>query len=647
MTEGQTSLEAARWFAPGGLLAQQLEGFEPRDSQQRMAGAVQSAMTAGAVLAVEAETGTGKTYAYLAAALATGQRVLVSTHTKPLQDQLFGRDLPRLGAALAPVLGPPPKAAVLKGRANYLCLYRFERARGLPGPKNRFTALERIARWQRSTQAGDLDELGGLPPELSSHEISSTPDNCLGKECPKFNDCYVVKARRAAQAASLVVVNHALLLADFLLKEEGFGELLGRFDTVVVDEAHRFPELLGAALGRRFSLRQCAELMRDLAAEIKQHPELADLPGALQALQRAAAGLAAVLEGLEGRCSITEFRARPSAERALQGLRQALGELCRVLGPHEEVSRELGLCLERATGFAETLDAFLKPGETDTEAWVGWAEAGDGQGVLQAQPLAAISGMQRLREQHQGAWVFTSATLAAGGRFDHFLAALGAEDARTLALPSPFDWAQQARLWLPEGLPENPNGPDFRAALARLVVWIAERSQGGVFLLCTSKNAVRTLATELRPRLKQSLFVQDKDVSRQHLVEAFRQDGNGVLIGTSSFWEGVDVPGRALRVVVIDKLPFASPGDPLQKARSQALEQAGRNAFTELSLPEAIVQLRQGVGRLIRNAKDRGLLVLCDPRLRSKAYGRSILEALPPLPRVEGRQAAEGWIRSL
>ncbi|MGB0217916.1 MAG: ATP-dependent DNA helicase [Sinimarinibacterium flocculans] len=628
-----------------GPLAQRIEGFAPRAAQQRMADAVAAALRDAETLAVEAGTGTGKTYAYLVPVLLSGMRTVISTGTRTLQDQLFHRDLPRVREALA----APVRVALLKGRGNYLCLHRMKRARGLPAMRALFDQLRAVEEWARRTERGELSELGEFREDSPlTRQITSTADNCLGSRCDDFDDCFVAIARRRAQAADVIVVNHHLLLSDFTLKDQGFGQILSGSDAVILDEAHQLPELAAQFFGRRVSTRQIQELARDAHVEAQNCGDLPELAEAAQRLSADVTRLEACFAPGSGRQLLARFRADGVAELPLEQLGQSLEELYALLRPLEERNAEIAGVLERTHGLREHWQHILElpPDEGDApRTEVRWVEPLMRGGSFHATPIELAEGFRRMRETYPGAWVLTSATLAAGGDFSHFVRTLGIEDARTECLDSPFDYAQQARLYLPRGLPE-PNQPGYAEAVAAAALPVIEASGGGAFVLCTSHRALRVIAQQLRARLSLRVLVQGED-TRSALLDDFTADGNAVLVGTSSFWEGVDVRGQALRLVIIDRLPFAAPGDPVLDAKIAAIRSTGGKPFFELQLPEAIVTLRQGVGRLIRDNADHGLLMLCDPRLTQKAYGRQVLAALPRMPVLRELEDATAWMRHL
>lgn len=629
-------------FGPNGVLAHSIPGFTPRAVQARMAVEVEAALAHSDLRLIEAGTGTGKTFAYLVPALLSGRCVVISTGTKNLQDQLFERDLPRL----LEVLRLPARVAMLKGRSNYLCLYRARRA----GPDSSAARLPRpfderlaeVERWSRETRRGEVAELGRLiEDERLRFQITSTADNCLGSKCPDFGACFVVKARRAAMGADLVVVNHHVLLADVLLKEEAFGEILPGADAVIVDEAHQLPDLAGQFFGTRVSTRQLRDLGDDALKAAALQADVLELHEAALDLAGPVIHLESRLAQVGGRIGWEPFRLRHEGGPAVDAAAQALDDLIAPLVAARERSVELEALAGRALQLRERLE--LCRAEAADDEQVRWVEPQGRGGTLNATPLDLAAGFARIFAAHPGAWVLTSATLSAAGDFSHFRSQLGQPGAPGVALASPFDYAHQARLYLPEALPE-PSAAEYVDRVADLCIELIESSRGGAFVLCTSHRALRLIAQRLRA-IQRPLFVQGED-DRSRLVERFAAAGDGVLVGTQSFWEGVDVKGRALRLVIIDKLPFTAPGDPVYDARLDAMRRRGGNPFMELQLPEAIVNLRQGAGRLIRDETDRGLLVLCDPRLRSKAYGRAILNALPAMPRVD-REQSHAWLRGL
>ena len=641
----------------GSPLAQALPGFRPRPAQQRLAVAVADAFERREVLLAEAGTGTGKTYAYLVPALLSGMKTIVSTGTRALQDQLYLRDLPRVRDAL----GIGLKTALLKGRANYLCRYRMEQAKGEP----RFTSREQISQFQRvvawsgRTRSGDMSEMESLAEDSPLLPlVTSTADNCLGTECPFWSECFVVQARQRAQAADLVVVNHHLLLADLALKQEGFGEILPGAQAFIVDEAHQLPELAAQFFGEGLGARPLVELARDAIAECKEVPgALAAVQQPARDLEQAARALRAAMDNLPLRGTAWRALDEVDIEPAFHALVQSLANLRDAVAPLRQAAPGFDACHVRAQDQLGRLQRWLgEEGETGSgsrsdgvclasqktlpgsepdpvsppdSVSVHWYELTPRGFRLQRTPLDVAAPLRAHREASNAAWVFTSATLAVAGRFDHVAQRLGVEHARELLEPSPFDWDRQALCYLPKGLPE-PASRDFGMALLDALRPVLEASGGRAFLLFASHRALREAAEALQGG-PWPLFVQGTE-PRHVLLQRFRESGNGVLLGTASFREGVDVAGDALSVVVIDKLPFAAPDDPVFEARLDAIRRAGGNPFRDEQLPQAVIALKQGAGRLIRTETDRGVLVLCDPRLLGKTYGRTFLESLPPLP---------------
>ena len=617
---------ASRALGAEGPFALTVPGFAAREVQQRMAGAIEAAIADADELVVEAGTGTGKTFAYLVPALLSGKRVIVSTGTKTLQDQLFHRDLPRV----RDTLGLGLKTALLKGRANYLCLYRLDRTvqEGQLGSRADVAALARIRSWAALTASGDIAELGAVSEDAAIWpRVTSTSENCLGSECPCFAECHVVKARRAAQDADVLVVNHHLLFADLAIKREGFGEILPGAQVFVLDEAHQVPELAGQFFSVALSARQVLELEQDALREAAgESGAKAALESLGRTLEPAVRQLRLALDAQARRGAWDRVRDAPSIRDALENLGDELARFAAALAGMAERSEGLDSCAARAAELERRLELLRDPAEP---GWVHWYELSERGFVLSATPLDVSEPLRAFRRQTQAAWIFTSATLAVAGRFEHYLAQMGLESPVTLGLPSPFDFERNALAYVPRGLP-LPNAPDYTERVVAAARPALDASGGRAFLLFTSHRALRR-AAELLQDLPYPLFVQGT-APRALLLEQFRASGNGVLLGAASFWEGVDVRGEALSLVLIDKLPFAAPDDPVLEARLNAVRDAGGNPFAEHQVPAAAIALKQGVGRLIRDFDDRGVLMLCDPRLVTASYGRLFLRCLPPMP---------------
>jgi len=694
-------------FGEGGLLARALDGYRPRASQIEMARAVASAMEASArrmpepeifearkrparrlgetgggrggggaadagvsdaaneadadagdnTLIVEAGTGTGKTYAYLVPAMLWGGKVIVSTGTKHLQDQLFLRDIPTVRNALA----VPVTVAMLKGRANYLCHYYLQRtADNGRLPSRQDTAyLQEIVRFAKITKSGDKAELASVPETAPVWSmVTSTRDNCLGQECPHYKECFVMQARREAQQADIVVVNHHLFFADIMLRDTGMAELLPNANTVIFDEAHQLPETATLFFGETLSTTQILELARDTVAEGLSHArdavEWVKLGGALE---RAARDVRlAFADDQIVRMSLAQLGDDHPLFAALDALEAALDALASALASQAERAESLGACLRRARELQDLLAGWVAPGAAEAAAQADAAAAGDAAAAagdpnekvrwvevfahtvqLHETPLSVAPIFAKQRAGVPRAWIFTSATLSVRGDFTHYAAQMGLSSRRSMTLASPFDYQTQGLLYVPRNLPQ-PSSPAFTDAVFDAALPAIEASGGGVFMLCTTLRAVDRIASKLRDVIESRgwntpLLVQG-DASRTELLDRFRAYGNAILVGSQSFWEGVDVRGDALSLVVIDKLPFAPPDDPVLAARLDALAKKGLSPFAVHQLPQAVITLKQGAGRLIRAETDRGVLMICDTRLVDKPYGRRIWQSLPPFKRT-------------
>jgi ATP-dependent DNA helicase DinG len=628
-------------FGPNGPLARAIPGFTPRRAQLAMASRVALSLENHSPLVIEAGTGTGKTFAYLVPALMSRKRVLISTGTRTLQDQLFNKDLPQVAAAI----GVPARVALLKGRSNYLCHYRFKQLSGqrsLLGTRDRM--LARLERWTGITRTGDLAEvpdLGDAHPLWP--QVTSTRDNCLGARCADVGRCHVIDARRRAVESDVVIVNHHLLLADLALKEDGFGDLLGAADAVILDEAHQIPDLATQFFGTRVGSRQIELAVRDTRLELTQlSPGGSLLSAELTAVEKALAALAEELR----RSSRPDWLA---ADSPFADATQELAASLRVLATElAEQGGGAGIsqCTARASELASRLNVVLHAEENEGARSIELTQRGFTLSLL---PFDVAGRFSQMTTSTRAAWVFTSATLSVGEDFEHFTSRLGLEDAETLAIASPFDFESQALLYLPTGMPD-PSSGNHTQAVVDAAVPLIEAAAGGAFLLFTSHRALQKAADLLRSRWAEigdfPLLVQG-EAPREQLLRRFRDSGNAVLLGTSSFWEGVDVKGDALRLVVIEKLPFASPDDALTKARIEHLKANGGNPFREYQLPEAALALKQGVGRLIRSESDRGVVVICDPRLVDKPYGRVFRSSLPPMPVTRVVTDAQKFLRRI
>jgi len=622
-------------LGPGGPFAR-LPGFSPRPAQQDMAAQVADAIDGRGLLVAESPTGTGKTYAYLAAALNSGRKVIVSTGTRNLQDQIYRDDLPAVLKALSP--RRPPKTALLKGRANYLCTHRLRARAGeqgdFPGGDEGKSSLAKIRAWAAHTTSGDLETLDGI--DLSGNAplfraVTSTADNCLGSKCGDYEKCFVRRARAAAHDADLIVINHHLFFSDLVLKKDGFGNLLPDADAVIFDEAHQLPQTALDFLGVRFSSGQVFELSYDAAAAAPGGRNSARLSACARALRNASDGVKKLAAKTTGRL-IADLQKEKSFARRESHLRRALENLCAALeaGGDGEVPEERLQLARRASDMLGRLEQIC---DAESEDEVRWFEVGEKSYALHCTPLSAAPVLSGYFNSAERAFVFTSATLAAGTSFTHFTESLGIAGARAVQWPAAFDYASNALLYLPPGLPD-PRHPDFAARMMEAALRVVAAAGGRTFLLFTSHRALGDARRMMdRKKIPWPLLVQG-DEPRNHLLKKFRAAGNAVLMGSASFWEGVDVRGEALSCVVIDKLPFPPPDNPVLQARYAKMEREGRNWFTESALPQAVLTLKQGAGRLIRDDRDRGVLVICDRRLGEKSYGKIFMQSLPPMRRT-------------
>ncbi|MDR1934677.1 MAG: ATP-dependent DNA helicase, partial [Candidatus Accumulibacter sp.] len=578
--------------------------------------------------------------AYLVPALLSGGMVIVSTGTKNLQDQLFSKDIPTVKKAL----GAPVKVALLKGRANYVCLYHLQRAQD----DGRFFSREdaadaaRVARFARQSKTGDKAECVNVPENSAVWPmVTSTRENCLGQDCPRHKECFVLAARREALAADLVVVNHHLFFADVMLRDEGTAELLPACNTVIFDEAHQLPETASLFFGDNVSTAQALDLARDARVEgLASARDCLDLPKVCGQVEKAAKDLRLTLPIEPARFSFSQLEARMGFANGLAGLLRELGALAALLETQAQRSEGLENCWRRAGELAAQLRRWqggAEQGEGEMREYVRWGETYTHVLQLNATPLLVANIMQKQMSGHPRAWIFTSATLAVQKDFGHYCTEMGLADADSATWDSPFDYARQAMLYAPPDLPE-PNSHGYTEAVVEAAFPVVRASGGRAFFLCTSLRAMRRVHELLQERLERAalelpLLLQGEG-GKNELLERFRRLGNAILVGSQSFWEGVDVRGEALSLVVIDKLPFAPPDDPVLSARIERMKAEGRNAFMEYQLPRAVINVKQGAGRLIRDETDRGVLMICDPRLVGKHYGKRIWRSLPPMRRT-------------
>ena len=654
-------------FKPDGPLARLIPVFKTRSQQTDMAARIAEAIKANAACLVEAGTGTGKTFAYLVPAMLSGGKVVLSTGTKTLQDQLFERDIPTVREAL----GAPIRVALLKGRSNYVCHHHLDRAEkeGRFLQKEDARYIQHIVRFARTTQRGDKAECAEVPESASVwHMATSTKDNCLGSECAHYEDCFVVKARREAMEADLVVVNHHLFFADVALKEEGMAELLPNCNTVIFDEAHQLPETAGIFFGQRFSTTLVLDLAQDVRlSALAEARDCLDLPVQAAALEKAARDFRLTLGNDLVRQPAVNILKQPEFIKGLDTLAERIDLMTELLQTQAGRSPDLERAWQRCTALGQDLMRWKRgaqnqplagagdaagsaPDENQGSApgdYVYWVETLGHALHLHATPLSVAEPFAKLMASSPRSWIFTSATLAVQGDFTHYQEAMGLHEVAAYCWDSPFDYPQQAMLCCPTELPD-PNSADYTDRLVDAVLPLITAAQGRTFFLCTSLRAMQRVRSQLETRLAfhqpEIKILCQGDAAKNELLRRFREDGDSVLVGSQSFWEGVDVPGDALSLVIIDKLPFAAPDDPVLSARIDALNRQGKNAFMHYQLPHAVINVKQGAGRLIRSETDRGVLVIGDPRLIAKAYGKKVWRSLPPMSRTRDIAEAEAFL---
>ena len=621
--------DTKHFFSRDGGLAEVIPGYQPRAAQLEMAEAIAEAIDANQHLIAEAGTGTGKTFAYLVPAILSGKKVIISTGTKNLQDQLFNKDLP----VIRKTIKIPFIAALLKGRSNYLCIYRLQNAltSTLGFSKEDAVALAKIKSWGKRTKTGDTSEM----PDVAEtdpvwYQATSSLDNCLGHDCPDYAECFLVKARKKAQECEILVVNHHLLCADWSIRDNGFGELLPNAEVVIIDEAHQLADTASNFLGISISAKQLNDLAQDAMMEyFKDATDIPALRTACEDLEHEVKDLRLAF-GIElKRGDWKDIENNPKLASSLIAMKDQLQRLSDQLALASVKTKGLDACFKRAEELAQQLDIIL---EDNSGKWIRWYETHKNTFTLSRTPLDIAAEFRSFMQQHQAAWIFTSATLSVADKFDHFANNLGLSNAASKSWGSPFDYAHQSLFYHPKGLP-LPNDPEFIPGIIEFAVPVIQASEGRAFFLFTSHRALKQAAELLEKKIDFPLLIQGSR-PKALLLEQFKADGNAVLLGTSSFWEGVDVRGEALSCVIIDKLPFASPGDPVLKARLDAMTRQGRNSFFEYQLPTAVIALRQGIGRLIRDETDRGVLMICDPRLLKKSYGQIFLDSVPAMQRT-------------
>ena len=611
--------------------------FKPRDVQQQMAVAVNDTIQTGGNLVIEAGTGVGKTFAYLLPALLSGKQLVVSTGTKNLQDQLYKRDLP----AILKILELYPKTALLKGRNNYLCLYRLENtlASGrLPDPKA-VKHLSMVNRWRDKTVTGDLGDLSVLPENSSIIPlVTSTAENCLSQDCPFIEDCHLAAARENARKAKVLVVNHHLLLADLVLKEDGFGELLPDTDIFIIDEAHHLSKTAYQFYGDSLTSRQLNDLCKEV--ELEYRTEVTDCRDLLLDSERLAKQVKEFRMVLPDFDIKEEWRSNNNIQSAVEDLMLKINKLIDIVKVNSTRTKTLESCFERLLGFRNTLNEFSstdKNTKSVNNNRINWYETNRGSFRLHTTPLDVAELFQASRQRYAtSSWIMTSATLAVNNNFEHYIAELGWQGVEQKILPSSFDYQSQAYLYIPRYL-SSPGDKKHTELVVERCLPLLQVTLGRAFLLFTSHRALRIAAEKLREYDAFNCLVQG-EASKDELLQRFKAEPNSVLIATGSFWEGVDVTGAALSMVVIDKLPFAAPDDPILSAKIARCKQQKGNPFYELQIPEAVLSLKQGVGRLIRSVSDKGVVCICDPRIVGKDYGGLFVNSLPDMKRTRDQE---------
>ncbi|MDG2963329.1 ATP-dependent DNA helicase [Exercitatus varius] len=629
-------------FSDNGELSRYIKGFRPRREQLEMATAVGNAIESKGALVVEAGTGTGKTFAYLAPALLAKKKTIISTGSKNLQDQLFNRDLPAIKTAL----GYSGKIALLKGRANYLCLERLDQviAQGVLGDKSVLADLSKVRAWNNSTQTGDLSECTTLPEDSPIFpQLTSTTESCLGSDCPNYNDCYVALARKRALAADLVVVNHHLFCADMAVKESGFGELIPHAEVIIFDEAHQLPDIASQYFGQSLTSRQLFDICKDI--QIVYRTEVKDM----QQLGVAAEHLMKIVQDFrlllgEGnqRGNLRELFSQSAVKKGFEFLTEKLDFTAEVIKLALGRSQTLDSIYERIAAVKLQLHRLS---DLSVTGYCYWYETFNRQFGLHITPLTVSDKFGEKISERDRTWIFTSATLEVGGTFDHFCRRLGIRQAEQKVLQSPFNYPEQALLCVPRYLPSS-NQEHTLVQLGEMLLPVIETNKGRCFVLCTSYFMMRGLAEYFREHSRLSVLLQG-ETSKGKLLEQFVQEEHSVLVATSSFWEGVDVRGDALSLVIIDKLPFTSPDEPLLKARIEDCKLQGGEPFSDIQIPEAVIALKQGVGRLIRDVTDKGAVIICDSRLVNRNYGETFLKSLPNAKRTRDLKKVIEFLQQL
>jgi ATP-dependent DNA helicase DinG len=642
MVKLASELEVDDVLGNQGILQQYIDGYQTRESQLNMAELIMRCIRQGENHVIEASTGIGKSFAYLVPAFLSAHKILISTGTKNLQDQLFYKDIPLINKTI--VSGK--QLALLKGRSNYCCPYRINKHRQQRRFQTRQLApvFDALVDWSQTSLTGDIAEFADIPENDSLwFYATSNTDNCLGGDCPEFSKCFVIKARRKAMDADVVVINHHLFFSDQALREEGFGELLPDVDVLIFDEAHQLPDVASHFFGRSITLRQFDLLMREIVeAQVKEARDSSDIQPLCDSNKKQMADFRLLLGKFVSKGEWKHIRHAPEIRKAMENIQQEMVLLLEQLEVLKPRGKELAACYSRLDGYRQSLNDF----EQESSNSVSWYEWNEHSFRLMISPIEiADEFSQQLLNSSISSVFFTSATLSSNHSFDYFTRRLGLPEIECASFDSPFDYQKQSMLYLPENMPD-PNNDNYLNVFIEECTALIKATEGNTFILFTSYRMLSLTANMLRKRVKYPLFIQG-EMQRSELLQAYLKTPNAILLGTSSFWEGIDVKGERLKLVIIDKLPFKSPGDPVYKRRLQKVSEQGGNAFNDVQIPEAIIALRQGVGRLIRDANDRGIVMIADNRLTAKNYGKNILNSLPDMPISSSRSQVLTFATSL
>ncbi|CAM8299200.1 ATP-dependent DNA helicase [Candidatus Methylopumilus planktonicus] len=622
-----------QFFSEKGELSQSIEDYRLRQEQVDISVLIDEAITNKKKLIVEAGTGIGKTFAYLVPAFLSGGKIIISTATKNLQDQLFTKDIPMIRDAL----NVPVTLAMLKGRSNYLCHLRLENAmiEGAFMTKEDVTYLHLVNQHAKHSMDGDRSELDTIPESSSIWpQVTSTKENCLGQDCSFYKECFVMNARKKALTADVTIVNHHLFFADLNMKEEGISELLPKATTVIFDEAHQIPDIASIFFGKNVSTAQISEIVQDgYQIYLKHMKDVSDFETILNDLEKANKDFRLVFPRESNRYPYQKISTFSQFDSAYENLIEKLKTLIQLLAHHKDRDTEIEKYFDSSNEIISNFDNWRDDKDNNSIKWV---EVYSQSVQLNNTPLSIADMFAKHINNELTSWIFTSATLAVKNNFDHFKSQLGLTDADSVSKESPFNYAEKALLFVPKLMPDA-NHENFNFAVVNQIYPFIKASKGRAFILCTTLKSMREIFTLLQDKIETDqldypIYLQG-DGSRNHLLNKFREHGHAVLIGSLSFWEGVDVKGDALSLVVIDKLPFFSPEDPVLAARIDKINKSGKNAFMEYQLPNAVITLKQGAGRLIRDEFDKGVLVICDTRIIEKAYGKRMWQSLPPFAR--------------